>query len=283
MSGNLLQDQLEDLGLSTVAELVASLTRQSPKLGETSNFRALAASLGCPCVEGDEASVLSFLAAELQLRRLTDARGNGGHTESGLSMEVINQLHSLVGSSSEASTLPEVLATLEQRVVEVDDAVSWSPPSEARIAPSTPSAITDLQNVDRVRFEKFRDSLQMDFTLRRRMLLARLDVTIQSFLWGNQAMGREEEITASVAPLRESLTEEARKFTLKDVIAAKADLARALAAKRAPRIEERDCIAKQVVIADVPDRGGRANETRPSAADLNPYGRPGRGNFNKVC
>ena len=38
------------------------------------------------------------------------------------------------------------------------------------------------------------DSLRADYALRRSMLLQRLDVTVQSFLWSARAVGKEAEI-----------------------------------------------------------------------------------------
>lgn len=47
-----------------------------------------------------------------------------------------------------------------------------------------------------------------DFTLRRRMLIKRLDVTIRSFLWGERAAGKEDEIVGVINEQRRYLTEQ---------------------------------------------------------------------------
>ena len=46
-----------------------------------------------------------------------------------------------------------------------------------------------------------------DFLLRRQMLMKRLDVTIQSFLWGEKGQGKEGEIVAAIRAQREYLSE----------------------------------------------------------------------------
>ena len=54
-----------------------------------------------------------------------------------------------------------------------------------------------------------------DFTLRRSMLLQRLDVTIKSFLWGEKAVGREGEIVAAIRAQRECLSATPHAYTVK--------------------------------------------------------------------
>jgi hypothetical protein len=53
-----------------------------------------------------------------------------------------------------------------------------------------------------------------DFQLRRHMLMKRLDVTIQSFLWGEKAQGKEGEIAAAIRAQRAYLSEEPTKYTV---------------------------------------------------------------------
>jgi len=59
-----------------------------------------------------------------------------------------------------------------------------------------PEPLTDAQ---RVKLEAIHASLREDFALRRRMLLTRLDVTMQGFLWGDGAQGRESDIVEAAA------------------------------------------------------------------------------------
>ena len=46
------------------------------------------------------------------------------------------------------------------------------------------------------------------------MLLQRLDVTIQSFLWGEKAQGKEGEIVAAIKAQREHMTEIPTKYNV---------------------------------------------------------------------
>jgi hypothetical protein len=47
------------------------------------------------------------------------------------------------------------------------------------------------------------------------MLLKRLDVTIQSFLWGEKAVGKEGEIVAAIQEQRATLSEYPTPYTVR--------------------------------------------------------------------
>ena len=64
------------------------------------------------------------------------------------------------------------------------------------------------------------DAIAKDYQLRRKMLMQRLDVTIQSFLWGEKAQGKEGEIVAAIKAQRDNLTEESIKYTAEDALIA---------------------------------------------------------------
>lgn len=45
--------------------------------------------------------------------------------------------------------------------------------------------------------------------------MKRLDVTIQSFLWGNQVQGKESEIVAAIEAQRQNLSAEPTAYTVR--------------------------------------------------------------------
>ena len=67
-----------------------------------------------------------------------------------------------------------------------------------QLSPEQRTVLTDIDT-----------NLRQDFALRRRMLLKRLDVTLQSFLWAEKAKGVEATIGSAVNGKREGLREEA--------------------------------------------------------------------------
>jgi protein FAM98B len=109
-----------------------------------------------------------------------------------------------------------------------------------------------------------------DFRLRRRMLMKRLDVTIQSFLWGEAAQGKEGEIVAAIQAHRRHLSEEPHHYTVMDALTAPVSLLH----EHCKRVTDASgkSLVKTVIIGKVPDRGGRANEMRPKKADVFGFG-----------
>lgn len=63
-------------------------------------------------------------------------------------------------------------------------------------------------------FERINAALFEDYRLRRRMLLKRLDVTLESFMWGAETLGNEGEIVAAIHAQRQHLTEMPSKYTV---------------------------------------------------------------------
>jgi hypothetical protein len=118
------------------------------------------------------------------------------------------------------------------------------------------------------------DAITEDFALRRRMLMKRLDVTIQSFLWGEKAQGKEGEIVAAIKAQRMNLKEAAMAYGTQDALAAPMTIIH----EHSKRVTDSvgTSLVKTVIIGAVPDRGGRANEMRPKARDMG-FGGRGRG------
>ena len=124
--------------------------------------------------------------------------------------------------------------------------------------------------------EKLSKIFHDDFTLRRKMLCKRLDVTIDSFLWGEAAQGKEGEIVAAIKQHRSHLVESAHFYKPEDAFGAPVSLMYEHMKKVNDRGSIGDNIVKKIIIGKVPDRGGRAHEMRPSMPVFRPE-RIGRG------
>ena len=108
-----------------------------------------------------------------------------------------------------------------------------------------------------------------DFLLRRQMLMKRLDVTIQSFLWGEKAQGKEGEVVAAIQAQRRHLSEEPCVYSVEDALRAPISLLH----EHSKRVTDqgsrgKKSLVKTVIIGHIPDRGGRANEMRPKKSDM---------------
>ncbi|EAT37798.1 AAEL010254-PA [Aedes aegypti] len=119
------------------------------------------------------------------------------------------------------------------------------------------------------------DSLQKDldgeYDLRRKMLLTRLDVTIQSFKWSTRVKGKDGQMNERYAEKRKVL--DSLQTGGKDT-----DLAALLGAREIMAIIEKTSSAsvrkntkskiQRHIIGRVPDRGGRAYEHKPPPLEM---------------
>jgi hypothetical protein len=106
------------------------------------------------------------------------------------------------------------------------------------------------------------EDFNLDFSLRKKMALQRLDLTLQSFLWSNKAQGQESSIIATIRPLVAQL--HALPFVVTEDLIYNADdsLTRTQYAAVGSGGSGRVAV-KDVLIGNVPDRGGRVEDVRP--------------------
>jgi len=131
-------------------------------------------------------------------------------------------------------------------------------------AAATPESLVSLREINQL--------LQSDYALRRQMLLQRLDVTVQSFLWSPRATGREADILAATDYKRRGLAAEPAAIRAEDAFTAGVELTVALSQRITDGSTRglRYSSVKSVLIGAVPDRGGRVAEMSLSARDLMP-------------
>jgi len=112
--------------------------------------------------------------------------------------------------------------------------------------------------------EDYYKELQVDYKMRREMLLKRLDVTVQSFHWKGQ---KEKEINREFEKRRLSMKQNPN-VLLSDVFAARRDLA--IVEKTSSSSVRKNTRSKvnDVKIGRVPDRGGRPDEVEPPPPEM---------------
>jgi len=99
------------------------------------------------------------------------------------------------------------------------------------------------------------NTLAAEYKLRREMLIRRLDVTLQSFMWAEKAKENEMEIRRAIVSMRQQL-QKYFGIELFDVYTASKDLILTSNKVSNPLASS----LKQIKIGNVPDRGGRPNE-----------------------
>ncbi|KAI4471382.1 fam98 [Holotrichia oblita] len=109
--------------------------------------------------------------------------------------------------------------------------------------------------------------LHAEYTIRREMLMKRLDCTIQSFQWSDQMKSKDEMIDNVYSEKRKQLRVEPN-VNMSDLISAREDLAIIEKTSSASVRRNTKSAINRVIIGNVPDRGGRTNELAPPPPEM---------------
>merc|ERR1712098_808736 len=104
--------------------------------------------------------------------------------------------------------------------------------------------------------DQIAEGLNEDYSLRRRMLLTRLDATVQSFTWSDRMKGREGEIGDMYRSRRSRLAENPG-VGVADMLAAREDATIVEKVCSSQARQNTKTSLNKVIIGAVPDRGGR--------------------------
>lgn len=104
--------------------------------------------------------------------------------------------------------------------------------------------------------EALNQALVNEYQVRRKMLLTRLDVTVQSFSWSDRAKSRAELLAKAYQPLRSRLLSSSH-VTVAHLLAARHDFSKILRTSSGRTREKTACAINKVLMGRVPDRGGR--------------------------
>lgn len=233
--------------------------------------------LGYAVARTDLPLLVDYLAMELQAARLAlskaaeRAAAAAPPPLASLDSELglLCRLLSIPSSSESLRSAPE--RGLTQVKGKVAKMLERAPPGALdATAPLLPAASASPELLSSL--AEINELLRGDYALRREMLLQRLDVTVQAFLWSARAEGREAEINAAIAPKRRGLSAQPAAIRAADAFSAGAELSAALSARVTDSSTKglRAASVKSVLIGAVPDRGGRVTDMRPSARDTMP-------------
>ncbi|XP_003963661.2 protein FAM98A-like [Takifugu rubripes] len=117
------------------------------------------------------------------------------------------------------------------------------------------------------KIEAINQALINDYDVRRKMLLKRLDVTVQSFGWSDRAKTRTEQLAKVYQPLRSVLVSRSR-ISVAHLLAARQDFSKILRTSSGKIREKTACAINKVLMGRVPDRGGRPCEIEPPPPEM---------------
>ncbi|XP_069575674.1 protein FAM98A [Brachyistius frenatus] len=117
------------------------------------------------------------------------------------------------------------------------------------------------------KIEAINQALVNEYEVRRKMLLKRLDVTVQSFGWSDRAKTHAEKLAKVYQPLRSALGAKS-KISAAHLLAARQDFSKILRTSSGKIREKTACAINKVLMGRVPDRGGRPCEIEPPPPEM---------------
>lgn len=128
---------------------------------------------------------------------------------------------------------------------------------KALYMPSRPLSFEEWKKL-----EKLQNELDIEYDLRREMLMTRLDVTIQSFQWSDTTKN-ESNIIAMFSKKRQELDQILNRNKKTDIVELLASQKNILHVEKTSSIKVLKNTTSDIqkhIIGSVPDRGGRTNE-----------------------
>ncbi|XP_076376001.1 protein FAM98A [Megalopta genalis] len=219
----------------------------------------------------DRYILLDFLGAELKASRLLEYKRLQNSTSTDVHVEesdTAKDLKDMVIALNfekppDDITPAKLFARLENTLKDVLKKV----PSELIGQPLITSGFTEKEWKD---LQHIQQELHDEYRLRRDMLLKRLDVTVQSFLWSERIKSQEAELNKRYEDTRKFLSAEPD-VTFADLLAVRDDIALMEKTSSASVRKNTKSNINSLIIGAVPDRGGRPYEQEPPPPEMPPW------------
>ncbi|XP_063296366.1 protein FAM98B [Pelobates fuscus] len=208
--------------------------------------------------------LLLFLGTELQALQIF-------HSRKQMDTEKNDPAHLELKAICDALHLPEqpssdimsILKIVEAKVTDIMSQVNTK-----HVGPMLLKSELNEEQLDSL--EKINEALSKEYECRRRMLIKRLDVTVQSFGWSDRAKAKTDEIARVYQPARYSLCPKPA-VSLANLLAAREDFSRIVRTSSGEIRQKTVCAVNKVLMGRVPDRGGRPREIDPPPPEMPPW------------
>ncbi|XP_040267704.1 protein FAM98B [Bufo bufo] len=209
--------------------------------------------------------LLLFLGSELQALQIVQSKKQ---KDSRSHDDLFKELRTICGAlrlpeQTASSAAASVLKSVEEKVTELLPKAKATSIDQALL-------IVDLNAQQLDQLEKINEALCKEYECRRRMLIKRLDVTVQSFGWSDKAKAKMDEIAKAYQPIRYSLSTKSG-ITVSHLLAARQDLSRIVRTSSGSAREKMACPINKILMGRVPDRGGRPSEIEPPPPEMPPW------------
>lgn len=142
---------------------------------------------------------------------------------------------------------------------------------EKRIGKPLFNPKNSLSDAQWMKIDKIHSALDEEYNLRRKMLLTRLDVTVQSFKWSERIKGKEKEINEKYAYKSQMLDKLVKGDHRTDIVALLAARDKLAVIEKTSSANVRKNTRSKLqrhIIGRVPDRGGRALEDQKPPPEM---------------
>lgn len=153
----------------------------------------------------------------------------------------------------------------------LDDTLKAVPDAEKRIGKPLFNPKKQLNADQWHKLEKIQAALEKEYNLRRKMLMTRLDVTVQSFKWSERIRDKEKDITERFSnkyQMLEKLQFGEHRTDVAQLVAARDKLAIIEKTSSANVRKNTQSKIQRLIIGKVPDRGGRALELQQPLPEM---------------
>ncbi|XP_073495119.1 protein FAM98B [Phyllobates terribilis] len=207
--------------------------------------------------------LLLFLGSELQALQILQNKKKDSSPGDDAYKEARTLCDALRLPDQSSSNISLMLKSAEEKVTELLPKAKAASINQALLN-------VDLTAQQLEHLEKINEALCKEYECRRRMLIKRLDVTVQSFGWSDKAKAKTDEIARVYQPIRYSLSPKSG-ISVPHLLAARQDLSRIVRTSSGSAREKMVCPINKILMGRVPDRGGRPSEIDPPPPEMPPW------------
>ncbi|XP_039992580.1 protein FAM98B [Xiphias gladius] len=213
----------------------------------------------------DHLKFVLFLSSELQAAQIVRSRQISDKREDE------NPVYQELLAISETLELPEpkgpdAAGIFSQIQNKVDKALKDLPSASI----GSPVLKNSLSSEQWEKLHSINTVLSSEYECRRRMLIKRLDVTVQSFGWSDRAKVKVDSMARAYQPKRHSLRPQST-VDMAKLLAAREDICNVVKTSSGSSREKTACAVNKIRMGRVPDRGGRPSEIEAPPPEMPPW------------
>lgn len=213
----------------------------------------------------DHLKLVLFLSSELQAAQILKSRqvSDKQQDESPECQQLLSICETLKLPGPRGQNAAQLFSQIQNKVEEV---LKELPDGSAR----NPVLKKSLSKEQWEKLHNINSVLASEYECRRRMLIKRLDVTVQSFGWSDRAKVRVDSMARAYQPKRHTLRPHST-VDMANLLAAREDLCNVVKTSSGASREKTACAVNKILMGRVPDRGGRPSDIEAPPPEMPPW------------